>query len=68
MPGPQQRANRTRSKVRSSVENVFADQKSPMGLFNRTIGMARATAKIGLANLVYNMRRLTWLEGGTAPA
>ena len=75
MPGPQQRANRARSKVRSSVEHVLghaplraADQKSRMGLFIRTIGIARATAKIGLANLVYNMRRLTWLEGGTAPA
>ena len=33
-----------------------------MGLFVRTIGLARATTKIGLANLVYNMRRLLWLE------
>jgi IS5 family transposase len=50
MPGPQQRANRARSKVRSSVEHVFADQKSRMGLFVRTVGMARSKAKIGLAN------------------
>jgi hypothetical protein len=33
-----------------------------MGLFVRTIGLARATTKIGLANLVYNMRRLLWLD------
>ena len=33
-----------------------------MGLLVRTIGLARATTKIGLANLVYNMRRLVWLE------
>jgi hypothetical protein len=33
-----------------------------MGLFIRTIGLARARTKIGLANLVYNMRRLFWLE------
>ena len=33
-----------------------------MGLFVRTIGLARATTKIGLANLVHNMRRLAWLE------
>jgi hypothetical protein len=31
----------------------------------RTIGIARATTKIGLANLVYNMRRLIWLERQT---
>jgi hypothetical protein len=36
-----------------------------MGLFVRTIGLARATAKIGFANLVYNMRRLLWLERQT---
>jgi hypothetical protein len=28
----------------------------------RTIGLARATTKIGLANLVCNRRRLLWLE------
>jgi transposase, IS5 family len=28
----------------------------------RTIGLARATIKIGLANLAYNMRRLLWLD------
>ena len=28
-----------------------------MGLFIRTIGLARARTKIGLANLVYNMQR-----------
>ena len=39
-----------------------------MGLFVRTIGLARATLKIGLANLVYNMRRLLWLERHAAPA
>ena len=49
-------------KVRSSVEHVFAEQKARMGLFIRTVGIARATIKIGLANLAYNMRRLIWLE------
>jgi hypothetical protein len=33
-----------------------------MGLFVRTIGLARATTKIGLANLSHNMRRLLWLQ------
>ncbi|AIB13279.1 hypothetical protein ABAZ39_15060 (plasmid) [Azospirillum argentinense] len=64
---PHQRANRTRSAVRSAVEHVFADQKARMGLFIRTIGLGRATVKIGLANLAYNFRRLIWLEGRTAP-
>ena len=40
-----------------AVEHVFARQKGPMGLVVRTIGLARATVKIGLANLVYNMNR-----------
>jgi hypothetical protein len=34
----------------------------------RTIGIARATIKIGMANLVYNFQRLAWLEGVIAPA
>jgi hypothetical protein len=29
-------------------------------LFIRTVGIARATTKIGLANLVYNIKRLIW--------
>ncbi|WP_391345271.1 transposase [Azospirillum sp. A23] len=67
MPEPHQRANRARSMVRSAVEHVFADQKQRMALFIRTIGLARATVKIGIANLAYNFRRLIWLEGQTAP-
>jgi IS5 family transposase len=49
------RANARKSAVRSAVEHVFARQKGPMGLFVRTIGLARARTKIGLANLVYNL-------------
>ena len=56
------RANARKSAVRAHVEHIFAEQKARMGLFVRTIGLARATTKIGLANLVYNMRRLLWLE------
>jgi hypothetical protein len=33
-----------------------------MGLFIRTVGLARARTKIGLANLVYNVKRLVFLE------
>ena len=61
------RANARKSGVRSRIEHVFAEQKSRMGLFVRTIGIARARVKIGLANLVFNIKRLIWLER-TAPA
>lgn len=57
-----QSAKAARSKVRSAVEHVFADQKSRMGLSIRTVGMARAKAKIGFANIAYNMRRLAFWE------
>ena len=61
MPTKIARANGAKSKVRAAVEHVFARQKGPMGLVVRTIGIARATVKIGLANIVYNMRRAVWL-------
>lgn len=64
----QYKANAARSKVRSRVEHVFGEQKARMGLFVRTIGLVRARTKIGIVNLVYNMKRLVWLEGRTAPA
>ena len=56
------RGNASRSRVRAGIEHVFAQQKGPMELCIRTIGMARAKAKIGLANLTYNIRRMVWLE------
>ncbi len=52
------RANIRRSAVRSAVEHVFAGQKHRMELFIRTIGIARARTKIGMANLAYNFQRL----------
>jgi hypothetical protein len=52
------KANTRRSKIRAHVELVFADQRHRMGLVVRTIGIARATIKIGIANLVYNFQRL----------
>lgn len=61
MPANVARANGAKSKVRSAVEHVFARQKGPMGLLVRTIGIARATVKIGLANIAYNMKRAVWL-------
>lgn len=63
---PQRKTNRTRTAVRSAVETVFTAQKHGVRLVIRTIGIARATTKIGLANLAYNIRRFIWIEGGHA--
>ncbi|RAH96263.1 hypothetical protein DLJ53_32685 [Acuticoccus sediminis] len=56
------RANAARSSARAAIEPVFAHQKGPMALTIRTIGIARAKAKSGLANLTYNFRRLVLHE------
>jgi transposase, IS5 family len=68
MPAHVARGNATRARVRSLVEHVFATEKRRMGLVVRCIGLVRATARITLANLAYNMRRLAWIEGRGAPA
>ncbi|CCA90670.1 IS5 family transposase [Novosphingobium sp. PP1Y] len=62
MPVQTKRSNAGKSVIRSRVEHVFADQKSRMGLFVRTVGIKRAEMKIGLANLVYNIRRFLYLK------
>jgi transposase, IS5 family len=62
MPNAVRRANAAKSKIRSRVEHVFAEQKDRMRLFIRTIGIARAKVKIGMANLVYNFKRLIFLQ------
>jgi len=38
------------------------------GKFVRTIGIVRATMKIGMQNLAYNMRRLVVLERSAVAA
>lgn len=59
----EQQGNRTRSKVRARVEHVFGAQVNDMGgTLVRSIGIARAKARIGLKNLAYNMRRAVQLE------
>jgi len=67
MPAHIARGNATRARVRSRVEHVFAAQKCRLGLVVRTVGMVRARAKIGLANLAFNFTRMAWLNGRTAP-
>ena len=55
--------NKTRSKVRARVEHVFGAQSNDMGgTLVRSIGLARAKARIGLKNLTYNMRHQVQLE------
>jgi IS5 family transposase len=68
MPEAMSRANGRRSKIRSAVEHVFARQKDKMKLFIRTIGIKRATVKIGMANIAYNMLRYVFHEGNRAAA
>ena len=59
----QENANRRKSRVRARIEHVFgAQQTAPGRRIIRTIGIARAKVKIGLQNLVYNIRRLVTLE------
>jgi IS5 family transposase len=68
MPPHLARGNTTRARVRVAIEHVFAAQKCRLGLIIRAVGLARATTKLGLANLVTNMRRLVWFETRPEPA
>jgi len=57
----QKESNRGKSTVRARVEHVFGAQAQMGGHIVRTIGLARAMVKIGMMNLVYNMKRLVQL-------
>ena len=64
----QKRANTRKSKVRVRGEHVFGSMTSEQGsLYFRVIGLARTATKIGLMNLVYNMRRLVQIDKLRAP-
>jgi IS5 family transposase len=62
------RGNARRARVRVAIEHVFAAQKCRFGLIIRSVGLARATIRLGLANLVTNMTRLVWFEARPARA
>lgn len=66
MPAPIARANARKSSIRAWIEYVFAHRKNRFGLFTRTIGLARAEAKLTLANLTYNFDHLIFHERGRA--
>ena len=68
MPRHVARGNARRARVRAKVEHVFAAQKHRFQLVIRTVGLARATAKLALANLAYNFTRLAWIQGRPAAA
>lgn len=54
----QKESNRRKSKIRARVEHVFGFMVNSMGRFViRVIGRKRATAVIGLTNLIYNLFR-----------
>ena len=56
-------ANRERSKTRAKVEHVFGTMVNEMGgKAVRTIGLARATATLGLKNLTYNLKRFVFWQ------
>lgn len=56
MPRHTARANAKKSSIRAAVEHVFAHQKTRFGLFIRTIGLARAEAKLTLGNICLQLR------------
>ncbi len=64
----EKQGNRTRAKVRARVEHVFGAQCATRAKLIRCIGRKRSALAIGMMNLVYNMRRLCYLQGVSAPA
>ena len=66
MPKHTAQANARKSSIRAAVAHVFGHQKCRFGLFIRTIGLARAEAKLILANLAYNVDRLIFHETRSA--
>jgi len=56
-------SNKEKSSVRVRVEHIFGFVENSMhGSIVRTIGIARAKAKIGMMNLTYNICRTTQLK------
>jgi transposase, IS5 family len=59
----QKSSNSEKSRTRARVEHVFGFMTNTMNaIYIRTIGYVRATAKIGLANLTYNLIRCVQLK------
>jgi IS5 family transposase len=59
----QKASNKEKSRTRVRVEHLFGFVENSMnGSFVRTIGLARAEAKIGMMNLTYNICRCVQLK------
>jgi IS5 family transposase len=59
----QKASNKEKSRTRARVEHLFGFVENSMnGSFVRTIGLARAKAKIGMMNLTYNICRCVQLK------
>jgi len=59
----QKQSNTRKSRTRARVEHVFGSITNEQGgLFNRVIGLPRNALKVGMMNIVYNMRRLVTLQ------
>ena len=55
--------NKEKSRTRARVEHIFGFVENSMnGSIVRTIGIARAKAKIGMMNLTYNICRCVQLK------
>lgn len=62
LSGEQKATNTERSRIRARGEHVFGHIANSMnGCYVRTIGLARAKAKIGMETLAYNISRFTFL-------
>lgn len=63
----QKESNREKSKTRAKVEHVFGNWVMTMGgKLLRCIGKPRATAQLGLKNLVYNLKRYVFWQSQPA--
>ena len=60
----QKQSNTKKSRVRARVEHVFGSMTNEQGgLYFKVIGFNRNAFKIGMMNLVYNVRRFSYLRG-----
>ena len=63
MPDATRRSNARSFTVRAAVAHFLAHGKGLMRLVARTIGLARARVRVGLATLATNMRLFAQLDG-----
>ncbi len=63
LPTNKKASNKEKSRTRARVEHLFGFVENSMnGSFARTMGHARAEAKIGMMNLTYNICRCVQLK------